>query len=159
MVAQNHVKLFNMKTLLEIIDTSDQPNILNKSTNFVLMTYKTASDLTKMMIDYLDSLGYEVWRNNNLAVKGRSFIGKKGVPDIIGYHKNYGQFIACEIKAIGDRLSVHQIEFLTHLGMCGGTSLVCQQVSDGTINLTIFLDNGESKISIWDEYEGKFREA
>lgn len=123
------------------------------------MTYKTASDLTKMMIDYLDSLGYEVWRNNNLAVKGRSFIGKKGVPDIIGYHKNYGQFIACEIKAIGDRLSVHQMEFLTSLGMSNGTSLVCQQVSDGTINLTIFLDNGESKISIWNEYEGKFWEA
>jgi hypothetical protein len=35
------------------------------------MTYKTASDLTKMMLEYLDSLGYEVWRNNNLAVKGR----------------------------------------------------------------------------------------
>ncbi len=89
------------------------------------MTYKTASDLTKMMLEYLDNLGYEVWRNNNLAVKGRSFIGKKGLPDIIGYHKNYGQFIACEIKAIGDRLSVSQIEFLTHLGMCGGTSIVC----------------------------------
>jgi len=43
--------------------------------------------------------------------------------------------------------------------MCGGTSIVCQQVSDGTINLTIFTDNGESKISTWDEYEEKFREA
>jgi hypothetical protein len=42
--------------------------------------------------------------------------------------------------------------------MCGGTSIVCQQVSDGTINLNIFLDNGESKISIWDEYKGEFRE-
>lgn len=122
------------------------------------MTYKTSSDLTKMMLEYLDNLGYEVWRNNNLAVKGRSFIGKKGLPDIIGYHKNYGQFIACEIKAIGDRLSVSQISFLTHLGMCGGTSVVCQQISDGTINLTIFLDNGESKISIWDERKGEFRE-
>jgi hypothetical protein len=43
--------------------------------------------------------------------------------------------------------------------MCGGTSIVCQQVSDGTINLTIFLDNGESKISIWDEYKGEFKES
>ena len=122
------------------------------------MAYISASDLTKMMMDYLKDNGCEVWRNNNLAVKGRSFIGKKGLPDIIGYHKNYGQFIACEIKAIADRLSISQIEFLTHLGMCGGTSLVCQQVSDGTINLTIFLDNGESKISIWNDYEGQFRE-
>jgi hypothetical protein len=43
--------------------------------------------------------------------------------------------------------------------MCGGTSIVCQQVSDGTINLNIFLDNGESKISIWDEYKGEFKES
>jgi hypothetical protein len=42
--------------------------------------------------------------------------------------------------------------------MCGGTSIVCQQVSDGTINLNIFLDNGESKISIWDDQKGQFWE-
>ncbi len=59
MDALNHVKLFNMKTLLEIIDLTDEPNILNKNCNFVYMTYKTASDLTKMMLEYLDSLGYE----------------------------------------------------------------------------------------------------
>ncbi len=42
------------------------------------MAYISASDLTKMMMDYLKDNGCEVWRNNNLAVRGRAFIGKKG---------------------------------------------------------------------------------
>ena len=82
-----------------------------------MATYKTASDLTKMMLDYLREKGNEVWRNNNLAVKGRAFIGKKGVPDIIGYSKKYGHFMACEIKAIGDKASPEQMSFLINLAM------------------------------------------
>lgn len=123
-----------------------------------MATYKTASELTKLMLDYLDSVGYEVWRNNNLAVKGRTFVGRKGVPDIIGYHKKYGQFIACEIKALGDRLSVHQLELLNDLGVCGGSSLMCQQTSDESIKLTIFTENGENEISEWIESEKIFRQ-
>ena len=121
-----------------------------------MATYKTASDLTKMMLDYLSSIGYEVWRNNNLAVKGRAFIGKAGVPDIIGYHKNYGTFIGCEIKALGDRLSVPQMEFLTKLGCSQANSMVCTQTSDETIKLEIFKD-GENKVLIWDINQKNFR--
>ncbi|MEY4282255.1 MAG: hypothetical protein RLZ39_1667 [Bacteroidota bacterium] len=109
------------------------------------MAYQTAAELTKMMMDYLKERGNDVWRNNNLAVKGRSFIGRKGVPDIIGYSKKYGQFIGCEVKAIGDRLSVEQMEFLTNLGMCGGIAMLCQQVRDETIIVKIFNQDGESK--------------
>ncbi len=121
-----------------------------------MATYKTASELTKMMLDYLDRTGFEVWRNNNLAVKGRAFIGKPGVPDIIGYHKNYGTFIGCEIKALGDRLSVAQMEFLSKLGCSQGHSMVCSQVSDETIKLEIFKD-GENKVLIWDNNQKNFR--
>jgi hypothetical protein len=109
------------------------------------MAYQTAAELTKMMMDYLKGRGNDVWRNNNLAVKGRSFIGRKGVPDIIGYSKKYGQFIGCEVKAIGDRLSVEQMEFLTNLGMSGGIAMLCQQVRDETIIVKIFNQDGESK--------------
>ena len=109
------------------------------------MAYLTAADLTKMMMEYLKSRGNDVWRNNNLAVKGRSFIGRKGVPDIIGYSKKYGQFIGCEVKAIGDRPSVEQMEFLTNLGMCGGIAMLCQQLRDETIIVKIFNQDGESK--------------
>lgn len=123
-----------------------------------MATYKTASELTKLMIDHLSSKGLEVWRNNNLAVKGRAFIGRKGVPDIIGYDKKYGQFVACEIKKLGDRISPDQLLFLTNLGIAGGLSMLCSQVSDETIKLEIFKD-GESKIFKWNESEKEFRKA
>jgi hypothetical protein len=121
------------------------------------MTYKTASDLTKMMLDYLNGRGMEVWRNNNLAVKGRSFIGKKGVPDIIGYDKKHGQFVACEIKKLGDRISPEQFTFLTQLGLAGGASMLCSQISNETIKLEIFKD-GKSQIFEWNESEKEFWE-
>lgn len=123
-----------------------------------MATYKTASELTKMMMDYLNSRGMEVWRNNNLAVKGRAFIGRKGVPDIIGYDKKHGQFVACEIKKLGDRISPEQMVFLTQLGLAGGSSMLCSQTSDETIKLEIFKD-GENKIFQWRESEKEFREA
>lgn len=123
-----------------------------------MATYKTASELTKMMIDYLGQRGMEVWRNNNLAVKGRAFIGRKGVPDIIGYDKKHGQFVACEIKKLGDRISPEQFTFLTQLGLAGGASMLCSQTSDETIKLEIFKD-GETKIFSWRESEKEFRET
>ena len=109
------------------------------------MAYMTASDLTKMMLEYLKGRGNDVWRNNNLAVKGRSFIGRKGVPDVIGYSKKYGQFIACEVKAIGDRISPDQMLFLTNLAIAGGIAMICQQVRDESIIVKIFNNDGESK--------------
>lgn len=121
-----------------------------------MATYKTASELTKMMIDYLGSRGMEVWRNNNLAVKGRAFIGRKGVPDIIGYDRKHGQFVGCEIKKLGDRISREQFTFLTQLGLAGGASMLCSQTSDETIKLEIFKD-GETKIFCWRESEKEFR--
>ena len=109
------------------------------------MAYMTASDLTKMMMDYLKERGNDVWRNNNLAVKGRSFIGRKGVSDVIGYSKKYGQFIGCEVKAIGDRVSPEQLSFLINLAMAGGIAMICQQFRDETITVKIFDKDGESK--------------
>ena len=123
-----------------------------------MATYKTASELTKMMTDYLGERGMEVWRNNNLAVKGRAFIGRKGVPDIIGYDRKHGQFVGCEIKKLGDRISPEQFTFLTQLGLAGGASMLCSQTSDETIKLEIFKD-GETKIFSWRESEKEFREA
>ena len=119
------------------------------------MAYMTASDLTKMMIDYLKGRGNDVWRNNNLAVKGRSFIGRKGVPDVIGYSKKYGQFIACEVKAIGDRVSPDQMSFLTNLAIAGGVAMICQQIRDESIIVKIFNQDGESKD--YEFHEGDIR--
>jgi hypothetical protein len=118
------------------------------------MAYQSASELTKMMLEYLKDNGNEVWRNNNLAVRGRAFIGRKGVPDIIGYSKKYGHFVCCEIKAIADRLSADQMVFLEELSMAGGTAMLCQQVRDETIIVKIYTD-GESQD--WEFNKGVLR--
>jgi hypothetical protein len=122
------------------------------------MTYKTASDLTKMMLEYLKEKGNVVWRNNNLAVKGRGFIGKKGVGDIIGYSKKYGQFISLEIKTIADRMSADQFSFLTELGANNGLALLVHQVRDGDIIMTIFKDYEEKKFK-FDVSKNEFYES
>ena len=109
------------------------------------MAYQSASELTKMMLEYLKDNGNEVWRNNNLAVRGRAFIGRKGVPDIIGYSKKYGHFVCCEIKAIGDRLSSDQMVFLEQIATAGGISMLCQQIRDESITVKIYKENGESE--------------
>jgi hypothetical protein len=118
------------------------------------MAYQSASELTKMMLEFLKNGGNEVWRNNNLAVRGRAFIGRKGVPDIIGYSKKYGHFVCCEIKAIADRLSADQMVFLEELSMAGGTAMLCQQVRDETIIVKIYTD-GESQD--WEFNKGVLR--
>lgn len=75
----------------------------------------------------------EAWINNNLAVRGRKFIGRKGVGDIIGfvrkdspYHEP-GTMAACEVKKIGDTFKPDQIEFLTNLHNNGGIALQATQ--------------------------------
>ena len=119
------------------------------------MAYISASDLTKMMMDYLKDNGNEVWRNNNLAVRGRAFIGRKGVPDIIGYSKKYGHFVCCEIKAIGDRLSPDQMVFLEELAYAGGTAMLCQQMRDETIIVKIYKEDGSTED--WKFEKGELR--
>lgn len=77
------------------------------------------NDLTKAAIDFLTLKGCFVWRQNNLAVKGRTFRGKKGVPDIVGVMRN-GSFIGVEIKTGKDVLSKEQMEFFREVAQDRG---------------------------------------
>jgi hypothetical protein len=70
----------------------------------------TTAQITKAALKELDLRGAEVWRNNNLAVRGRTFVGRKGVPDIIGFVRATGVFVLCEVKNTGDRMKEDQIE-------------------------------------------------
>jgi hypothetical protein len=65
----------------------------------------TSNEITKSALIELKYRGFEAWRNNNLAVRGRTFIGKNG--------HEAGKFLMCEIKGKGDKLSKDQIELLT----------------------------------------------
>lgn len=70
--------------------------------------------------------GYTVWRNNNIAVRGRKFIGRLGVSDIIGITKD-GKWVACEVKTVNDVLSVDQIEFMNEVKTAGGIALIAKE--------------------------------
>ena len=69
----------------------------------------------------------EAWPQNNLAVRGRKFIGRKGVADVIGYSRENGRIVMCEIKTVNDTFSKEQIDLLTDLHKCGGFALVALQ--------------------------------
>ena len=81
----------------------------------------TTGDITKHALRVLDLMGFEAWRNNNLAVKGRKFIGKRGVSDIIGFDRlsGKGTFMLCEVKNEGDELSEDQIKLLDEATAAG----------------------------------------
>ena len=93
----------------------------------------TANELTKEAIKTLNKNSAFVWRNNNLAVKGRTFIGLKGVPDIVGF-TNQGVAVYCETKAIGDKLSTYQIAFLN---LAKASKCLCYIATEENGNLSL----------------------
>lgn len=89
----------------------------------------TASEITKYALKVLDLQGFEVWRNNNVrAVKGRTFTGRKGVSDIMGFHRITGCLLAVEVKTLRDKLSQDQIDFLSMVKNAGAFAMIAKQV-------------------------------
>ena len=78
-----------------------------------------------------------IWRNNNLSVRGRIFIGLRGVPDVIGFHKHTGVAVYCEVKTVNDKLSEYQINFLNKAKTSGCHCIVATEI------------NGEVKLKEW----------
>lgn len=86
----------------------------------------TKGEITKSALTELKLGGANVWMQNNLAVPGRKFIGRKGVSDIIGFNR-VGLFVACEVKTVNDHFSTDQILFLNEVKQSGGIALVATQ--------------------------------
>lgn len=76
-----------------------------------------------------------VWIQNNLAVKGRKFIGKRGQADVIGFRNCDAVMVACEVKTLNDRLSDDQIKFLNDVKKAGGLSYLACQSATGQVEL------------------------
>lgn len=89
----------------------------------------TKSHIRKIAIDILTLRGLKVWKQNNIAVRGRKFIGEYGVGDVIGWHKKTGVFCGCEVKTLSDTLSNDQITWLTNLTNAGGIALIATEQS------------------------------
>ena len=98
----------------------------------------TAAQLTKWAIVVLTTKGFTVWRQNNLAVPGRKFIGLKGVPDVIGYDRE-GRAVYCEVKAGADRLSEAQIDFMNSASKAGCRTFISHD-KGGAMTLQAWAD-------------------
>lgn len=98
----------------------------------------TKGEITKAAMSMLEQRNIDCWQQNNLAVKGRKFIGRKGIGDVIGFHRLTGVFVACEVKTVNDRLSDDQKVFLTLLSIAGGIALLAKQGEHGNVILETF---------------------
>lgn len=88
----------------------------------------TAVQITKSALLELKQWRYVAWRQGNNAAKRRKNTVTPGIPDILGYDRDTGRAMGCEVKTLGDKLSTEQKEFLAALSNAGGLSLVaCQK--------------------------------
>ena len=98
--------------------------------------WASANKITDAIVDYLNLHGHFAHRQNNVGVfdqrRGTYRAGSAypGVPDIIGVHKDTGQFIGIEVKAKGDRLSESQKRYLEDVRQRGGIALVARSLDD-----------------------------
>jgi hypothetical protein len=94
---------------------------------FTKPIHLTKGEITDAAIKELSFKGFNVWRQNNLAVKGRKFTGMKGLSDIQGYQRSTGKALYCEVKTINDFFSSEQKEFLSNAVNAGCIVLVARQ--------------------------------
>jgi hypothetical protein len=90
----------------------------------------TKGDIRESALKELAWRGYDCWIQNNLAVRGRKFIGRLGVSDVFGFDKRTARIVACEVKTLNDRLSSDQIKFLNDVKTAGGIALIAHQVGN-----------------------------
>lgn len=107
----------------------------------------TSSTITKIARIMLGQHGVYCWRQNQIAVKGRTFIGEPGQSDLIGITKATGLFVACEVKAIGDRLSDGQKAFLRKIKDANGIALVAFEGRGGNVEMVDYDEYLASKIT------------
>jgi hypothetical protein len=89
----------------------------------------TSNEITKIALMLLQAKGFDVWRQNQVKVPGRAFVGKKGLSDIIGFDPS-GKFVLCEVKKKGDKMRQEQIELLTKANKAGCLCYMAVQVDD-----------------------------
>lgn len=100
----------------------------------------TKGDIRKIAINRLKAKGFDCWINNNLPVRGRAFIGRKGVADILGFKmEESAPMLQCEVKAGNDKLSEEQHEMLCALSSYNGYAFLAYEVK-GQVLIETYLD-------------------
>ena len=95
------------------------------------------SEILKQITTYLTVKGVFHWRQNNIAIHGRTFVGLKGVSDIIAVIN--GRIFCIEIKKPKGKQSEFQKEFELNIKNNGGVYFITTSIDDLKINL---LNNG-----------------
>lgn len=101
----------------------------------------TKGEIRAEAISELKRRGFDCWVQNNFSTRGRKFIGRLGVSDIIGYSLNSGaaSMLACEVKTVNDYLTPEQKEFLKQLQKAGGFSLIATEDDFGKLLLNEYI--------------------
>lgn len=92
------------------------------------MAKSPTNALTQEALKVLKINGFDVWRQNNTAIRGRSFTGRLGLSDILGFYRYGGQIVAVEVKTGKDTLSPEQIEYLADVDRAGGFAYECRDI-------------------------------
>lgn len=100
-----------------------------------IIKHLTKGEIRESAIKELTWRGYDVWKQNNLAVRKRKFIGRYGVSDVFGFDKRTARIVACEVKTLNDRLSPEQIDFLNDVKKAGGLAYIALQGNNGQVEL------------------------
>lgn len=109
----------------------------------------TKGEIREAALKYFSTMGFDCWRNNNTSpTRKRTFIGRYGVSDIIGYQRRkegftmgFGFFFACEVKTKNDRLSEAQKEFLIKVNGAGGYGYVAEDDRKGGVRYYLYLND------------------
>ncbi len=79
---------------------------------------------------YLKMHGHEVWSNNVGMFRGKYKMGKEGLPDIGGWHKDTGLAYLIEAKIEGGKPTPAQLCFIYNLNRSGGIGITAWSVDD-----------------------------
>jgi len=86
--------------------------------------------LKKAILDYLHSLGHEAWNTNQGRIAGHYRAGRKGLPDIQGYHLWTGIAIFIETKIPPNTLTPDQAVFLFNAQRAGCIAMKATSLND-----------------------------
>lgn len=85
--------------------------------------------LTQTILEHLNRCGHFVWRQNQVKVRGRRFVGKKGVPDICGVSRT-GRALFVEVKVGDDVQSEAQKLFQSDVTSRGAIYILARSMAD-----------------------------
>ena len=89
---------------------------------------KEENAIQSAIMEYLTIRNILNWRNNNIPVPGRRFIGRKGSSDIFALHK--GKFMGIEVKTSTGTQSDDQKDFEKDVIDNGGIYILARCVED-----------------------------